>query len=172
MSDKKFLHDPLALVTKRSFALAISLITLIFGRASLSNTMNRPQISVEVPVLSAPVEGVWRVVNSPGHAPFAYDLAAINTKTGSTLSKLRLVHIFGQVSAKDFYSWEKPVRSPVTGRVVEVSDNVADRESLNLGRDLARMLIARPDVTADDIRAFAGNYIILDAKESTFTLPT
>jgi murein DD-endopeptidase MepM/ murein hydrolase activator NlpD len=38
--------------------------------------MNQSERSRDVPILSAPVRGVWRVVNSPGHARFAYDLAA------------------------------------------------------------------------------------------------
>lgn len=145
--------------------LTASLIVISFDIASLSNDMERSAVSVEVPVLSAPVEGVWRVINSPGHAPFAYDLAAVNPKTGSTLSKSRLAHIFGQTSVKDSYSWGKPVKSPASGIVMDVSDHAPDRKSLNLILDLARMFSSRPDLKSDDIRPFAGNYIIIDAKD-------
>jgi murein DD-endopeptidase MepM/ murein hydrolase activator NlpD len=127
--------------------------------------MKRLERSGDIPVLSAPVEGVWRVVNSPGHARFAYDLAAVNLDTGSTLRKPRLAHIFGQAAAKDSYSWGKPVKSPVAGTVADVSDEAPDRDSLNLILDLARMLTARPDPAADGIRPFAGNYVILDAED-------
>lgn len=127
--------------------------------------MDRSTLSANVPVLSAPVKGVWRVINSPGHARFAYDLAAVDPNTASTLSKSRLAHIFGQMSVADFYSWGRPVNSPVTGTVIKVSDDVPDRESLNLVRDLARMFTARPGLTPDDIRPFAGNYITINAKD-------
>lgn len=129
-----------------------------------SNDMDRPEFSGEVRVLAAPVEGVWRVINSPGHAPFAYDLAAADPDTGTTLSKSRLAHIFGQMIAKDFYSWGKPVRSPVAGTVIKISDSVPDRQSLNLVRDLFKMLASRPNLTSYDIRPFAGNYIIIDTQ--------
>lgn len=127
--------------------------------------MNRSKVLAEVPMLSPPVEGVWRVINSPGHARFAYDLAAIDTDTRSTLSKSRLAHIFGQVNVKDFYSWGRPVNSPVAGTVIKVSDGVPDRESLNLVHDLVRMFTARPGLTPDDIRPLAGNYIIIHARD-------
>ena len=164
MSEQKFVGDNSALVTRRSLVLSITLMTIIFGYASLSNEIDRFEVSDEVPVLSAPVEGVWRVINSPGHEPFAYDLAAVNPDTGATVSKSRLAHIFGQLSAKDFYSWQKSVKSPLSGTVMEVSDEVPDRESLNLILDFGRMFTSRPDLTADDIRPFAGNYIIIEAK--------
>jgi hypothetical protein len=143
--------------------LAASLIVISFGFATLSNDMDRSTISVEVPVLSAPVAGVWRVINSPGHQPFAYDLAAVDPKNGSTMSKSRLAHIFGQARVEDSYSWGKPVKSPVSGTILVVSDHAPDRESLNLVLDLTKMFTARPELSSDDIRPFAGNYIIIDA---------
>lgn len=164
MSEQKFTGDNSALVSRRSLVLSISLMTIIFGYASLSNEMDRFEVSGEVPVLSAPVEGVWRVINSPGHEPFAYDLAAVKPDTEATVSKSRLARIFGQLSAKDFYSWQKSVKSPVSGTVMEVSDEVPDREALDLILDLGRMFSVRPNLTADDIRPFAGNYIIIETK--------
>ena len=130
----------------------------------LSNDIDRSEFSGEVRVLAAPVEGIWRVIDSPGHEPFAYDLAAVNPDTGTTLSKSRLAHVFGQMGVTDFYSWGKPVRAPVPGTVVDVNDNVPDRASLNLVSDLVKMLTSRPDLTSDDIGYFAGNYIIIEAE--------
>jgi hypothetical protein len=128
-----------------------------------SNSQIEPDLSGDLPVLSAPVKGVWRVVNSPGHARFAYDLAAINPETGSTLRSSRFAHIFGQATANDSYSWGKQIRSPASGMVRNISDEVPDRESLSLFRDLARMFTSRPNLSSDDLRPFAGNYVIIDA---------
>ena len=94
---------------------------------------------------------------------FAYDLAAVNPDTGSTLCKSRLAHIFGRTNAKDYYSWGKPVRSPVPGVVIGASDDVPDREALGLVLDLVRMFTSRPELAPDDIRPFAGNHIIIEA---------
>jgi biotin carboxyl carrier protein len=149
---------------KRLFGLSISLVAVVIVYVSTPNDMTPSELSGDVPVLSAPVKGVWRVINSPGHEAFAYDLAAINPDTKSTLSTSRLAHIFRQTSVKDFYSWGEPVRTPVAGTVMHVSDDVPDRESLNLVLDLVRMLASRPDLSPDDIRPFAGNYIIIDAE--------
>ena len=131
----------------------------------LSNDIDRSEFSGEVRVLAAPVEGIWRVIDSPGHEPFAYDLAAVNPDTGTTLSKSRLAHVFGQMGVTDFYSWGKPVKSPISGTVTVVRDDVPDRASLNLVVDLVRMFSARPDLTPNDIRPFAGNYIVIDAND-------
>jgi hypothetical protein len=165
MRDKRPATDRLASMAKGLSVLAMSLLAGIFGFVSLANDMDRSEGSAEVPVLTAPVEGVWRVINSPGHGPFAYDLAAVNLKTGSTLSRSRLAHIFGQISVKDSYSWGKPVKSPVAGVVIAVSAHEPDRESLNLVLDLARMFSSRADLTPEDIRPFAGNYIIIGAED-------
>jgi hypothetical protein len=145
-------------------AFLISLIVAILSDAIPSTNMDRSKPSTDIPVLSAPVKGVWRVVNSPGHASFAYDLAAINPVTKSTLSRSRLVHIFGETSVMDYYSWGEQVRSPVSGTVISASDNIPDRESLSLVRDLVNMLTSRPALTSNDIRPFAGNYVVIDAE--------
>jgi hypothetical protein len=121
---------------------------------------------IQSPILSPPVQGVWRIVNSPGHAPFAFDLAAVHPGTGSTLRASRLKHILGQVTVQDSYSWGKQVRSPISGIVRCVNNDVPDRVSLSLVRDLVRMLTARPDLSTDRIQAFAGNSVLIEADGS------
>lgn len=125
--------------------------------------MVHPPIPDQGPVLAPPVQGVWRVVNSPGHAPFAFDLAAVHPDSRSTLRVPRLKHILGQAAVTDSCSWRKIVSSPIFGVVRSVSNDVPDRVSLSLVRDIARMLTARPDLSVDSIQAFAGNFVLIDA---------
>ncbi len=125
--------------------------------------MKRLLFSEGVPVITAPVQGVWRIVNSPGHARFAFDLAAVDPRTGSTLRTSRLAHILGRTTAADAFSWRKPVRSPVSGIVRYASSDIPDRTSLSLVRDIVRMLTARPDLSTGSIAAFAGNCVLIEA---------
>jgi len=116
----------------------------------------------DVPVLEMPVSGAWRVVPSPGHADFAYDLAAVEHPGSGTFSRSRVWQLVGRLSARDSYSWERPVRAPINGTVIRAADGWPDRTHLNLFRDLWRLLTAgRPEDTAD-LRPFAGNHLILE----------
>lgn len=111
--------------------------------------------------IAFPLRGVWQSINSPGHDRFALGLVALNPGTGRRLTKSTWAHLTGHVSAQDFYSWSQPVHSPVDGSVVAASDDWPDRKDLNLLRDFLSMFLSRPELTPDDIRPFAGNYLII-----------
>lgn len=115
-----------------------------------------------VPVLEMPVSGTWRVVRSPGHAEFAYDLAALEDAGSGTLERSRIWHLFGRLSARDSYSWDREVRAPITGTVVRAADGWPDRTRLNLIRDLWRLVTGGKPRDAEDLRPFAGNHLILE----------
>lgn len=37
------------------------------------------------PVIALPVQGRWKLIKSPGHARFAFDLIAVNDDSGKTM---------------------------------------------------------------------------------------
>lgn len=113
------------------------------------------------PIIDLPVEGTWKLINSPGHAQFAFDLAVVNGDGYQTLRRSRLQHILGRASAADSFSWSRPVHAPVGGRVVRASDGSPDRRQLSLLRDLWTMITSRPGAQPGDIGPFAGNFVII-----------
>jgi hypothetical protein len=62
-----------------------------------------------------PVEGVWKVIRSPGHDTFAFDLTKIDKASHKKLSESRFQHLLGNTRAEDWYSWNKVVYSPADG---------------------------------------------------------
>jgi hypothetical protein len=115
----------------------------------------------DMPVLEMPVRGTWRVVRSPGHAEFAYDLAAVKGPRSGTLDRSRVWHVLWRLSARDSYSWDRPVHAPIDGSVIRAADGWADRMRLSLVRDLWRLMRAGTPEDRDDLRPFAGNHLIL-----------
>lgn len=113
-----------------------------------------------MPTFDLPVSGEWRVIRSPGHHRFAYDLVFVN-KHGDRRQTSIWMQVFGTTSATDSLSWEKPVLSPCDAEVVATENDWPDREHLNLPRDLLRLITKRPKVSNNDIRPFAGNHVVL-----------
>lgn len=123
--------------------------------------IDQPQ---SVPVLQVPVEGTWRIVRSPGHEEFAYDLAAVDSTRSRTLRKSFLRHAVTGVAAENSYGWERIVHAPIGGTVVMASDGQRDRKRLHLLRDLGSVAVSLLRVGARDIRPFAGNFVILQGE--------
>ena len=117
----------------------------------------------DVPVVALPLEATMKSLRSPGHDQFAFDLAVVDPYSHHTLNVSRLHHAVGGTNVTRSYSWEQPVVSPVEGTVIRASDGWPDRISLHLIRDTFAMVFSRPGLDPDDIRPFAGNYVIIRA---------
>lgn len=111
-----------------------------------------------------PVKGLWKVIKSPGHAKYAFDLLAIDEESRKSLSASRLQYFLAHIKVDKSYSWGQPVHAPVKGIVVDVSDGWSDRRNLNFIKDLWNLLFNRPKLNPNDIRPFAGNYIIIQSE--------
>jgi hypothetical protein len=115
----------------------------------------------DIPVIDLPVRGIWKLLNSPGHARFAFDLVMVNGNSHQTLRRSRLRHMLGDAHVDHSYSWTRPVFAPISGALVRVHDGSPDRQQLSLLRDLWAMLTARPNWQPGDISLFAGNHIMI-----------
>jgi hypothetical protein len=132
---------------------------------SMVSDRTRPDLPLEgAPILSLPVAGTWQSIRSPGHDRFAFDLAAVDPVTHQTLTVSRVQHALGRAQVSDSHSWSEPVLSPVRGTVVRASDGWPDRERLHLLRDVGAMIFSRPSLDPEDIRPFAGNYVIIQSE--------
>jgi hypothetical protein len=120
-----------------------------------------PQDPSRAIVLEVPLRGEWRVFRPPGHAAFAFDLAATGDGGRRLLRAPRWRHLLGRATVEDSYSWGRSVYAPASGVIVAAHDGWPDRLRLSLFRDAASMLLSRPELTPEDIRPFAGNHLIL-----------
>jgi len=123
-----------------------------------------------------PFSEQWLVGNTPAFkvpshgtdllgVTYAYDFMAVNNK-GQTSSKITLNTIFGTENPKDFYSFGKPILTPVNGKVIKIHDNETDnkvRRSLFAG--IPYMLTQKKRLE-ERIENITGNYIIIQPEDS------
>lgn len=152
---------------RRKQLLYLSIMTVLVGATYfiVRNRRSSTPSLEDAQRLTLPVTGTWQSINSPGHDRFAFDLAAVDPRSHRTLRVSRVQHTLGRARVSDSYSWSEPVLAPVAGTVVHASDGSPDREHLHLIKDVAGMFFARPEVSADDLSPFAGNYVILHADD-------
>ncbi|GEM_PF-1901059 len=152
--------------TSRRLSRAFQALLLLGGLAACgAGEMPVPmEERSELPALELPVEGTWRVLRSPGHERFAFDLAAVDGPGGPTLARSRLRHAVLGVAAAESHGWERPVRAPVSGRVVLAGDGSPDRERLHLLRDIASIIVSVVTMDPQDVPTFAGNFVVLRAE--------
>jgi hypothetical protein len=115
-------------------------------------------------VIKFPLRGEWVTVNTPGHHRFAFDLVAVqpNSQRYFSSSWFHLAVSLAPVSVS--YSWLQPVYSPVSGTVLKASDGWSDRLTLNVARDILKAFVFPPALIDDDIRPFAGNYVLIESE--------
>lgn len=123
--------------------------------------MNSFADSLATPVLHLPVEGTWRLIRSPGHHRYAFDLVAVDETSRRSMRRSRLLHVLGRVRVEDAFGWGKPVLAPITGTVVQAAQDQQDRKRLSMLRDLWSMVVSSPAVKQDDISAMGGNHVII-----------
>jgi hypothetical protein len=119
-----------------------------------------------IPQINPPLRGVWKAIKSPGHHRFAYDFAAAG-KDGKLFSVSAVKLMIGKTAVENSYGWSKPVYSPIDGKVVSASDGWPDRQNLSLARDVINVLamgVFQSQKVSEDLRVFAGNYVMIAAE--------
>jgi hypothetical protein len=112
-------------------------------------------------VVDFPLRGTWRVFQPPGHAPYAFDFVGA-TEDGRYVSRSLAAYIFLAGPTAHWVGWSQPVHAPLDGTVVAASDGWPDRDTVNLIRDVLRPFLIHPKVVGNDIRPFAGNYVVIE----------
>ncbi len=148
-----------------SIIILVALVLAEIACSSSSDTMETSRSMEDTPIIHMPVQGTWKLVKSPGHDRFAFDLVAADDESRRTSRKSRLQHILGRASADDSYSWSMPVYAPLDGVVVRAHDGSPDRQQLSLLKDLWTMIFSRPKLNPEDISPFAGNHVIMQGDD-------
>jgi hypothetical protein len=118
-----------------------------------------PIMPAFAPTLELPLRGAWAVVRSPGHHRYAYDFAAIEGPKGGYFRKPLVRLLLSGASVEDSHSWARTVRAPLDATVIELCGDVPDRPTVQAFQRRVRILRTRPQ--ARDLRALAGNFVML-----------
>ncbi len=119
--------------------------------------------------IAAPLTGQWKFLRPPGHHPFAFDFVKTDAGGRKTHNKTLLHFIFNKISAENYFCWEEPVFSPISGKVIRVANDWHDHKYTNLWNAIKIWYNAtykfRPVVENGilDIRPNAGNHVMIQS---------
>ncbi len=134
-------------------------------------------------IVEFPLRGEWNSPTTPGTAipshgtnmfgtRYAYDFIKVEwNKAGHPAYKGSfLEYLFWGKELNEYYSYGKEIYSPFDGVVVASVDGYKEFKRTNLFSDLSRgkKLLRNFDPKKDDIRLFAGNYVIIKNDEKVY----
>lgn len=120
---------------------------------------------MESPIIDPPIRGEWKVIHNPGDAPHALDFIGVEPGKRLPYPLRSLVpHLIYRIPTPVAYGWDRPVRAPFSGDVIEARDGYPDTMKMNLMRDLLRNVVFLPDLS-EDVQRFAGNYVIIQSSQ-------
>ena len=105
---------------------------------------------MDSPIIDPPLRGEWQVIHNPADAPYAFDFIAVEHGTRLPCPRRSLLtHLLYRVPASATFGWNRSVRAPFDGEVIEARDGYPDTIEMNLVRDFFRNVIFLPDLTDD-----------------------
>ena len=135
--------------------------------------------------IEMPVFGIWMTPNTPGskvpsHGTMAFGEAyAIDFVMLSNTKPIRkpyqsnpAKYILLGIPLVDFYGWGQTVHSPISGKVLLVENNVAERKRVNPFTDLQYMHKATREYfsTRVEPEKVAGNYVLIEMGKGKYAL--
>jgi hypothetical protein len=130
---------------------------------SVASNGRSAERSPQSPIIEFPLRGAWQLFQPPGHPREAFDFVALDATGWRYVSRSWVGYLVGAGPVADWHGWSQLVYAPVDGTVVAASDGEPDRETVNLLRDLVRPILFSPKIASEDIRPFAGNYVIIQS---------
>ncbi len=121
--------------------------------------------------IAFPLKGEWRFLCPPGHNAFAFDFVKMDNQKKRYCSKNRLLNIISSIPSKDYYCWDQPIYSPISGRVLFVGNGWPDHEKTNIWKTIVMWYNAtyrfKPEEKNGrlDIRPNAGNHVMIETKD-------
>ncbi|WP_428806925.1 peptidoglycan DD-metalloendopeptidase family protein [Vibrio lamellibrachiae] len=132
-------------------------------------------------VVSPPLRGVWKAINTPGDRvpshgthefaqTYAYDFVKLKTR-GSSISEFHnstsFAYLLGRVKLTHCFGWGEPIYSPIEGIVTEVVNNIPERKRLHLISDLGLAIYNGLffSFEKDPISNVGGNYLVIEGKQ-------
>lgn len=138
---------------------------------------------MRVVTMTLPLRGEWMTPNTPGSrvpshgtdrfgARYAYDFIQVDwTRRGLPAYRGSLArYLLRGMPVEDYYCWDAPVYAPCDGVVVVAEDGWPERARTNLREDArnAYRNATQFDPRHGDVRAIAGNYVIIRYEKGIF----
>ena len=136
-------------------------------------------------IVEPPLIGVYISPNTPGSKvpshgtsgfgeEYAIDFVMIKEDDvfKKSYRKSFLEYLFKGLQLSDFYGWGQKVYSPVNGEVIDIENNISERNPVNILRDLKNAI----DVTNDNKKNISspkkitGNYVMLKMTDNEYAL--
>jgi murein DD-endopeptidase MepM/ murein hydrolase activator NlpD len=135
--------------------------------------------------INLPLQGIWITPNTPGKKipshgidkygeTYAYDFVGVDPNGGTDkfYSVSLISYLFKGVPLEKCYGWGLNVYAPFGGEIVQVEDDVIERNPAMLKRDInyMREITKRFELGKAEYKEVAGNYIILKQSEKVYAL--
>lgn len=132
-----------------------------------------------------PLNGIYISPNTPGSKipshgttkygeKFALDLVkVIDTNKNRKPYKASLFnYLFFGLDLDEFYGWRQKIYSPIAGEVVEIENNVEERNPVNIFKDILYSIkaVRRSNYNSEFLKNVAGNYIIIKHSQDVYVL--
>lgn len=114
--------------------------------------------------MGPPVEGRWLILNPPGHARWAFDLVAVDERSGRCATRRLTALLAGLAVVDDVHGWSQPVLAPHDGVVITAHDGERDRRRLVPLVDLPAAFLLRPILHRTRVEKMAGNHVVLSTR--------
>ena len=122
-------------------------------------------------VIDFPLKGEWQFLRPPGHHPFAFDFVMCENKRKKYSKQNKLNFFLGHIPADSYYCWDKPIYSPVAGKVLQIGSGCKDHLKTSIWKTILlwfnatyrfkpKEINGRLDITPN-----TGNYVMIQTKE-------
>lgn len=83
-----------------------------------------------------------------------------------------LEYLFQGLALDDFYGWGQTIYSPIDGEVIEIKNDIAERNPVNIFKDFSNTLKVTRDFTQGSVplASITGNYVLLKCSDDIYAL--
>ncbi len=136
-------------------------------------------------IVSFPLRGVYISPNTPGSKvpshgtssfgeEYAIDFVMINENDilRKPYRKSFLEYVFKGLKLEDFYGWGQTIYSPVNGVVVDIENNISERNPVNIFNDLKNTMKVTKEYIKEGAssKIITGNYVIIKIDDNKYSL--
>jgi hypothetical protein len=132
-----------------------------------------------------PLHGIYITPNTPGSKvpshgtsnfgeEYAIDFVMIkeNDPLKKSYRKSLFEYLFKGLSLNDFYGWGQPVYSPVSGEIIEIENDIAERNPVNIINDYKNTIHVTQDFIKNGAspKIITGNYVMIKVNHHLYAL--
>ena len=136
-------------------------------------------------IVAFPLQGIYITPNTPGSKvpshgtasfgeEYAIDFVMVkdNDFLKKPYGKSIFEYLFKGLQLNDFYGWGQAIYSPVAGEVVEVENNIDERNPVNIFKDYKNSIEVTKEFIKNEAspKIITGNYVMIKINETSYAL--